>query len=131
MSKYRYPDEGTRVRVYYNLHLHTWSVQDVKSGLVVCHSDNVDLYDCTFVVRPAGRQKVRDTGRKNVHAFVVGTWSKFPVGESETSGDPTYVTYNPYANDTFVTAGIVTKRVTSADEVVMTPDRKVLAFGVD
>lgn len=36
------------------------------------HLDDVWLEDCHYVVRPAGRQKVLSTNRKNVHAFISG-----------------------------------------------------------
>ena len=36
------------------------------------HVEACTLADVKFVVRPAGREKVRREGKKNVHAFAVG-----------------------------------------------------------
>jgi hypothetical protein len=94
---------GQRVKVYYNLHKHTFSVQ--KNGLVVLHADYIKLEDVEFKVRPGGREKVRQEKSKNVHAFVNGTlidFCQYPCDEipEEPVGD--IITYNPYKYDTFV-----------------------------
>ena len=94
---------GQRVKVYYNLHKHTFSVQ--KNGLVVLHADYIKLEDVEFKVRQGGREKVRQEKSKNVHAFVNGTlvdFCKYPCDDmpEEPVGD--IVTYNPYKYDTFV-----------------------------
>ena len=94
---------GERVKVYYNLHKHTFSVQ--KNGLVVLHADYIKLEDVEFKVRPGGREKVRQEKSKNVHAFVNGTlidFCQYPCDEipEEPVGD--IITYNPYKYDTFV-----------------------------
>lgn len=88
------------VSIYRNLHKNgpngesVYSVQ--QSGLVVGYTSNVRVEDATFVVRPGGRESVRSTGRKIVHAFVRGT-----VVPDEDSLDGK-ATYNPYKNETFV-----------------------------
>ena len=94
---------GQRVKVYYNLHKHTFSVQ--KNGLVVLHADYVKLEDVEFKVRPGGREKVRQEKSKNVHAFVIGNlvdFCEYPCDEipEEPTGD--IVTYDPYKYDSFV-----------------------------
>ncbi len=58
------------VRVYRNLHKNCLSVK--QDGIVRCHADSVFLGDCRFIVSEAGQKRVRDEGRKNVHAFVEG-----------------------------------------------------------
>jgi hypothetical protein len=90
-----------RVRAYRNLHTGTWSVADTRTGLVIDHPRSLLVCDATFVVRPGGRAKVLASGRKNVHAFVVGTL----VGRH--SAPPTcvkvaQVTYNPRLTDSFM-----------------------------
>lgn len=55
-----YPQDG----VWYSI---------MQRGLVIGHTQIVDLRKCTFKVRESGRQKVIRTGVKNVHAYVVGT----------------------------------------------------------
>lgn len=94
---------GQRVKVYYNLHKHTFSVQ--KQGLVILHADYVKLENVEFKVRPTGKEKVRQEKSKNVHAFVIGElidYCQYPCDDipEEPSGD--IVTYNPYKYDTFV-----------------------------
>ena len=59
-----------RVQVYYNLHKHCYSIR--QSGRVIGHTDSIILRDVRFNVAPAGRDKVRATGVKNVHATVSG-----------------------------------------------------------
>lgn len=91
---------GDRVEIYWNLHKHCFSIKACdgpKKGRVVQYVWSFNLSDAKFVVRPAGRDKVRREGRKNVHAFVRGFWDK----ELEYSLK-NQVSYNPYKNDTFV-----------------------------
>lgn len=44
----------------------------MQRGVVVGHAREILLADVRFVVREGGRQRVLETGRKNVHAFAVG-----------------------------------------------------------
>ena len=90
-----------KYRLYWNLHKKKWSLQDRKTGRVQQHVTAYTMYDAKFVVRPAGQAKVRREGRKNVHAFAVGTGG-FRDGIATYLDRP--VTYNPYVNDTFVYA---------------------------
>ena len=83
-----------KVKVYYNLHKHCFSVQ--HKGLVIAHKDIVCLENAVFKVSEKGRQRVLATKRKNVHAFVVGDW----IPDCEVAG--VGVTYNPYKYSTFV-----------------------------
>lgn len=66
-----------RVFAYYNLHKHVWSLKSLQKdfhyGRVVIHADAVLLGNCLFKVSNAGRRRVLETGRKQVHAGVVGT----------------------------------------------------------
>lgn len=89
-----------RVRMYWNLHKHLWSVQDCKTGRVTQHVTAYTLANASLVVRPAGQAKVRREGKKNVHAFAVGHISLENGIATCLSGRA--VTYNPYVNDTFV-----------------------------
>ena len=61
-----------KVRVYWNLHKKVWSVQDVKSSRVIAHRQFITIRDAKFVVRKGGQKRVREEGKKNVHAFAVG-----------------------------------------------------------
>ena len=93
---------GERVEVYWNLHKDLYSVRALtgpNKGRVVAHVEAIDLYDVTFAVQLAGRNRVLAERRKNVHAFVRGI---------VTAGLPDaryqVVTYNPYKYETFVDA---------------------------
>ena len=90
-----------KVRVYWNLHKHKWSVQSCKTGLVKDHKQHITLQDAKFVVRKGGQERVRKEGKKNVHAFAVGTVSTLD-GPAFFSDYCRPVSYNPYVNDTFV-----------------------------
>ena len=99
-------NHGERIEVYRNLHNDTFSIR--RNGKVVKHLANwqsIFLKDVKFAVQPAGREKVRREGKKNVHAFIRGTYlapSTFPHTTSEFKAKCTeWVTYNPYQNDHF------------------------------
>ena len=98
-------NHGDRVEVYRNLHNGTFSVR--RNGKVVLHLRNwmtLHLQDVKFAVQPAGREKVRREGKKNVHAYVRGTVIKAEehhLKETFKEKCREWVTYNPYQNDTF------------------------------
>jgi len=96
-----------KVRVYWNLHRKVWSVQDVKSGRVCDHLQHISLTDAKFVVRKGGQKRVREEGKKNVHAFAVGyVDDKYNVDNIRprpiSDIDWQRVTYNPYKHDYFM-----------------------------
>tara|TARA_Y100001937_G_scaffold125523_2_gene192553 strand:- start:11667 stop:12041 length:375 start_codon:yes stop_codon:yes gene_type:complete len=86
-------DYSKPVKVYKNLHKDCWSIQ--QNGLVKAHSDEINLFDCKFLVNEKDRQRVIKTNRKNVHAFVVGHIWDTPFDLSR------QVKYNPYNNKYF------------------------------
>ena len=86
-------DQSKPVKVYRNLHKGCWSIQ--QNGLVKAHSDEVNLFDCEFLVNEKNRQKVIKEKRKNVHAFVKGYIWNTPVDLIKQAS------YNPYANNYF------------------------------
>ena len=86
-------DYSKPVKVYRNLHKGCWSIK--QNGLVKAHSDEVNLFDCNFLVNEKNRQKVIKEKRKNVHAFVKGYIWNTPVDLIKQAS------YNPYANNYF------------------------------
>ena len=94
---------GKKVKVYYNLQKHTFSVTyDEK---VIIYADYVKLCDVEFRVRKGGKERVRSEKSKNVHAFVIGKlldYCEYPCDEIPTPSSDKVVTYNPYKYDTFV-----------------------------
>ena len=91
-----------KVRVYWNLHKHKWSIQSCKSGLVVDHRQFVSLKDAKFVVRKGGQKRVREQGKKNVHAFAVGYQIDNCKLYNSNIIDWDRVKYNPYTDDYFM-----------------------------
>ena len=94
-----------KVRVYWNLHKHKWSIQSCKSGLVVDHRHFVSLKDAKFVVRKGGQKRVREQGKKNVHAFAVGYQIDNCKLYNSNIIDWDRVKYNPYTDDYFMHKG--------------------------
>ena len=143
-----------RVQVYYNIRRGDYSGR--QSGRVIDHVDSIILRDVRFNVAPAGRDKVRATGVKNVHATVTGyidesvkisavslmlQWRPngrimddfLELVDSDTlalrSGHSTPITYNPMKHDTFVKLyGAVP--VHTARHVALRPKRQIRAWGV-
>ena len=96
------------VFVYFNLRKKCFSIKALEGkdkGRVIAHRDDVLLFDGTFKVSEAGRQRVIRERKKNVHAGVVGHWDEtgtdlITIDRVTTIGTP--ITYNPYKYDTFV-----------------------------
>ena len=89
-------DPNKRVYVYFNLHRNVFSIR--QSNRVKCHAKQLCLKDVRYLVQPAGRSKVLETGVKNVHAGLSGYFvDRVPV--PAVSFD---VTYNPFKYSTFV-----------------------------
>ena len=61
-----------RNRVYFNVREKNLSVLDYKTNKVTRKLSQVYLTNAMFVVRKSGNKRVREEGRKNVHAFVNG-----------------------------------------------------------
>ena len=83
-------DHSKPVRVYKNLNKGCWSIQ--QNGLVKAYSDEINLFNCEFLVNEKNRQRVIKTKRKNVHAFVKGYIWDTPIDLIK------QVSYNPYVN---------------------------------
>lgn len=92
---------GQKVRVYRNLHKPgvVYSVADARTGLVLGYAEDVLLRAPNFRVSQAGRLRVLQTGRKNVHAFVYG-WFEGTVQARVAMVEQ--VSYNPRKYTTFV-----------------------------
>jgi len=142
-----------RHEVYYNLHKQCLSIRNISTGLMsadwadpswkhVMHMEAVNMQDVTFAVQPAGRLKVVNTGRKNVHAFVRGTvlsyvslddpWTYNTYHQRLTTdvmSNPKMieVTYNPYKYDSFVDRNTLTP-VFAADRVYVV-GKNIYAIG--
>ena len=120
-------EHGDRVEVYRNLHNNTFSVRLLRprlgrgghssglnprwrlKGKVIKHLENwmtLNLQNIKFAVQPAGRDKVRREGRKNVHAFVRGTVirsEEHHFTETFKEKCDQVIVYNPYQDEQFST----------------------------
>jgi len=115
-----------RVQVYYNIRRGDYSVR--QSGRVIDHVDSIALSDVRFNVAPAGRDKVRATGVKNVHATVSGYLDLHAMMKDWNCD---YVAYNPFKYNQFVKllqCDMYTP-VHSADYVELMPNREIRAWG--
>ncbi len=89
-----------RIRAYYNLHKKCFSVQDYQSGLVIEHTYQLFVTNAMFVVRKSGNERVKQEGKKNVHAFVNGIRTKYRQGVMPDFASHK-VRYDPYTMDYF------------------------------
>lgn len=93
---------------YWNLHKQCVSYK-LGSGGRVSHATSVVLDRVEFRVQPAGRKKVLEEKRKNVHSFVLGRLVKavplatFNVQHLERIGYRKAY-YNPYKTDVWIDA---------------------------
>lgn len=118
-----------RVKCFRNLHFNDriiWSVQyynsQSKSWLLMMHTPNVMLRNCRFIVSERGRQKVIDSKRKNVHAFVLGELvvdTNLFHNRNKKSRQGITVTYDPYKYRKFVVApdSLLSNRFNPLDEI--------------
>lgn len=93
---------GERVFVYRNLHRKCYSVKSLKTNRVLCHVDEIILFNVKFRVGKAGRERVLREKRKNVHAGVVGYVADVSMLDVSMLRQRIGVTYNPYKYDSFV-----------------------------
>lgn len=107
-----------RVDIYRNLNKDCLSVKSLESGLrygtVISHEQKVHIQSPKFVVQDSGRQRARESGVRNVHAFVRGEWDE---SEKIVCGEP--VTYNPFEYEHFVHAELK-EPVKSAERCAVT-----------
>ena len=100
LYKDRSLEVGKKVRVYFNLHTHLFSIVSMEGqykGKVVAHGNGIAITDAKFKVNKTGQLRVRKIRRKSVHAYVDGIFSG--VAE-ETLSKKAY--YNPYKTDYFI-----------------------------
>jgi hypothetical protein len=123
------------VRVYKNLHRNCYSVQkkyeDGQWRLWGWH-DFAVLHDPKFVVREGGRQRVIQTRKKNVHAFIQGDlqlpWEPVYTGVFGVEIPPEFspekhkkIKYDPYTDEFFHIDGISMKN-SDLDVVYLSKD---------
>jgi hypothetical protein len=109
-------DRRSPVKFYRNLHTGGYSV--VQGAVVVAHAPALVLWKPEFTVRPAGRRLVRETGSKNVHAYVKGSLL-YPVdgGELLLNGAALVgtLTYRPTEHTEFMMTALTGETVPMGD----------------
>ena len=90
------------VDVYRNLHKNVWSVRNRATGRVRQYADKFVVRNAKFIVQPAGRAKVLREQRKNVHAFVRGTYGTPHFHGLNRDRYSIEVSYNPYKAGSFL-----------------------------
>jgi hypothetical protein len=87
------------IEVYWNLHRRMFSVR--VNGLVQGrHRRHLALRDAAFVVSEQGRERVRASMQKNVHAWVRG--KSVPAYRHMSTSGWTRIEYDPYRFDQFI-----------------------------
>lgn len=107
--------------VYYNLRKKCLSIRSREKktyGKILKYRPSVVVKNAKFIVQPAGLKRARQTGVKNVHAFVRGDVN-FKSNLVNTA-DWVHIRYNPFKYDGFVAkVGNTYLKVVSADTVII------------
>ena len=111
-----------RVEVYRNLHKNCWSIRDLSTGRVYQHAAQFVVRSshnkpASFVVQPGGRERVVKEGRKNVHAFVRGTYGSPHFNGLDRERYSIKVSYNPYKAPHFVDSN--NNKVAATDGLIL------------
>lgn len=92
--------------VHRNLRVGGWTIR--QSGTKVGHAHFVVMTGVRFVVQPAGNERAKERGQRNVHAFARGmiALTKFSVvmNEHDMTG-LVKIDYNPFEHDSFMYNG--------------------------
>jgi len=91
------------LRVYRNIRKDNLSI--LQGGRVKARSQFIALEGVTFKVRPSGQKKVRETGQKNVHAFVCGRTFERVIGGWQF--DPQFDPWSELFNPSYSLTGLV------------------------
>lgn len=86
------------VKVYRNLNRKGTVFSIQQGGLVVAHGVDFGLIAATMKVSEAGRQRVLNERRKNVHAFITGLY----MSNCRNTTDMHKLNYNPYVSRGFL-----------------------------
>ena len=102
-----------QVYVYRNLNKGGYSIMCPKTKKVIGYSTSLVLKNVTFKVRVGGRDRVRSTGHKNVHAFAIGE-----IVDTVPTTALVKVSYEPRVHEGFIQS-VNKLPVTIADTCVM------------
>ena len=88
------------VDVYFNVTIKVFSIR--QDGIVIAHRSNLFLTHSKFIVRESGQKRVRETGHKNVHAFVRRMWDQKDYHTFKDLLLWSRVSYNPKRDNFFM-----------------------------
>ena len=96
-------DYNRPVRVFKNWKLGCYNI--MRSGKLLTSARQVHLSGVEFLVRESGRRRMIENGRRNIHAYAVGTLVDYvhpeePRDLDKVSGRSVF--YNPYKFSSFV-----------------------------
>jgi len=123
-----------KVDVYKNLTKDCFSIRSREyftRGKVIKHVDSAFIVDVEFAVQRAGRSKVLKEKKKNVHAFVRGTYvdlKEYVLEEILRDCFFHEVTYNPYVSGSFFLKS--DQSLVDCAELVIIKDKKVYARNI-
>ena len=86
------------VEIYRCLNRHGKVYSIRQNGVVVAHTNSIQLHDCEFVINPSGKKRVFKTKQRNVHAFIKG----FIQHETHHITMSGFITYNPFKDQHFM-----------------------------
>lgn len=109
-----------RVHVYRNLHRKCLSVKSAETGVIIAYVQTIALADARFRVSEAGRERVIKERRKNVHAWIEGTWLR--DHRTPSIKGCRRVFYDPYRIGAFIEQG-------SSKPCVSSPSAFVTIYG--
>jgi hypothetical protein len=119
-----------KVDVYRNLNRKCFSIRSREKenyGRVIGHANTVAVRDASFIVQPAGREKVVRTGVKNVHAFVRGDLVTDMSPESawrSSPGSELDVSYRPAMGARFLAQNNTTAMIANTAAICLMTDGK-------
>lgn len=91
---------GQKVLIAFHLHKQCFSIRLASTRKVAAYTDRIVVSDVRFPVSPYGRLRVLKEKKKNVHAFVLGTYLQEIQNLSRSNFREAY--YNPYQVSGFV-----------------------------
>ena len=97
------------IQVYRNLTKKCYSIR--QNGKVVAHAQKLCISNAKFIVNEKGRDRVRKTGRKEVHAVIQGLYETSGMGTTASKELKLAVKYNPIREDYFTCYNLVDKPV--------------------
>ena len=91
-----------RAHVYRNLNVNLWSVRNPSTGLVVEHTDRIEVVEAACRIQLGGLARALERRVRNVHAYVIGETKE---AQARRSGPWERFRYNPFRERHFALDG--------------------------